>query len=97
MPHSVTLDPSYQLAKIFIRLGMVFSVIMVIVSIYLIYLASLGIFQEWDIVIESSFSEFQFNTIPFFWQMLVLAIPIIGFIVSFFVLAWLGKKIKAEM
>ncbi|MEB2779567.1 hypothetical protein U3A58_04100 [Algoriphagus sp. C2-6-M1] len=96
MSNSLSLDPSFQLAKVFIRIGMVFSALMVALFIYLIYLASLGIFQEWDMEIQSTFSEFQFEISPFIWQLATLSIPIIGFIVSFFLLFWLGKKIQAE-
>lgn len=96
MSNSISLDPSFQLAKVFIRLGMVFCAVMVALFIYLIYLASLGIFQEWDMEIQSTFGEFQLETTPFIWQMATLSIPIFGFIVSFFVLNWLGKRIQME-
>ncbi|WP_339758943.1 hypothetical protein [Algoriphagus aquimarinus] len=93
MSNSISFDPSFQIAKVFIRLGMIFSVVMVAIFIYIAYLASLGIFQEWDTEIQSAFGEFQS---PFFWQMLILSIPAIGFLLSFFVLGWLGKRIQKE-
>ncbi len=96
MNNSFSLDPSFQIAKVFIRLGMIFSVVMVAIFIYLAYLASLGIFQEWDRELQSAFGEFQPETSPFFWQLIILSIPAIGFLVSFFVLGWLGKKIQQE-
>ena len=96
MSNSFSLDPSFQIAKVFIRLGMIFSVVMVALLIYLIYLASLGIFQEWEAEIQSTVGEFGVETSTFFWQVLILSIPIIGFVVSFFVLGWLGKKIQLE-
>lgn len=96
MSNSFSLDPSFQIAKVFIRLGMIFSAVMVALLIYLIYLASLGIFQEWEAEIQSTFGEFGVETSTFFWQAIILSIPIIGFVVSFFVLGWLGKKIQLE-
>ena len=96
MSNSFSLDPSFQIAKVFIRLGMIFSVVMVAIFTYIAYLASLGIFQEWDREIQSAFGQFQPEASPFFWQMIILSIPAIGFLVSFFVLGWLGKRIQME-
>lgn len=96
MSNSISFDPSFQIAKVFIRLGMIFSVVMVAIFIYIAYLASLGIFQEWDREIQSAFGKFQPEASPFFWQLIILSIPAIGFLVSFFVLGWLGKRIQME-
>ncbi|WP_192347046.1 hypothetical protein [Algoriphagus sp. Y33] len=96
MNNSFSFDPSFQIAKVFIRLGMIFSAAMVALFSYLIYLASLGIFQEWEMEIHSTFSDFPVDTSPFIWQMAALSIPVIGFIASFFVLGWLGKRIQLE-
>ncbi|MCE7055017.1 hypothetical protein LZF95_10060 [Algoriphagus sp. AGSA1] len=96
MSNTYSLDPSFQIAKVFVRLGMIFSALMVVLFIYLIYLASLGIFQEWEMEIQSISNEFQLVTSPFIWQVTALSIPITGFIASFFVLGWLGKKIQLE-
>ncbi|PZX53186.1 hypothetical protein [Algoriphagus chordae] len=96
MSNSFSLDPSYQIAKVFIRIGMFFSAAMVAVLIYIAYLASLGIFEDWEREIQSAFGEFQLDTTPFFWQLLMLSIAAIAFLVSFFVLGWLGKRIQTE-
>ena len=96
MSKSVTLDPSFQIAKVFIRLGMIFSAAMVALLIYLIYLASLGIFQEWEMEIMHMFEEFDLETAPFFLQAIMLSFPIVGFIVAFIVLGWLDRRIKEE-
>ncbi len=96
MTNSFSFDPSFQIAKVFVRLGMVFSALMVVLFIYLIYLASLGIFQDWEMEIQSLSNEFHLVTSPFIWQVIALSIPIAGFIASFFVLGWLGKKIQLE-
>lgn len=96
MSNSISFDPSFQIAKVFIRIGMILSIMMVAVFIYLIYLASLGIFQEWEIEIESTFTELGIYTPPFFWQLSFLSLPIIGFIACFLVLLWLGKRIEIE-
>lgn len=96
MNNSFSFDPSFQLAKVFIRLGMIFSVVMVAICIYVIYLASLGIFQDWEMAIQSDFGELPLEVRPFIWQLVMLSIPIFGFVVSFFVLGWLGKKIQQE-
>ncbi|WPR74507.1 hypothetical protein [Algoriphagus sp. NG3] len=96
MSNSYSLDPSFQIAKVFVRLGMVFSALMAALFVYLIYLASLGIFQDWEMEIQSLSNEFHLVASPFIWQVVALSIPIAAFIASFFVLGWLGKKIQLE-
>lgn len=96
MSNSFSLDPSFQIAKVFVRLGMIFSAIMVGVFIYLIYLASLGIMSDWDISVQSPFFHYYPDPSAEFWQMLFFSLPAVGFVICFFVLGWLGKRIKTE-
>lgn len=96
MGNSFSLDPSFQIAKVFIRLGMVFCAIMVAVLVYLIYLANLGIMTDWDLSFLSSFLDYYPEPNPEFWHTVFFSIPAIGFVVSFFLLGWLGKKIQTE-
>ncbi|WP_425637118.1 hypothetical protein ACPUEN_17005 [Algoriphagus yeomjeoni] len=96
MTTSISFDPSYQLAKVFIRLGMIFSAVMVAVFIYMIYLASLGILTDWDLSIQTEFYDYYPPANSKFWHMVFFSMPAIGFLISFFVLGWLGKKIQQE-
>lgn len=96
MQNSLSIDPSFQLAKVFIRIGMVFSALMVALFIYMIYLASLGILTDWDLSIQTKFYDYYPPANSEFWHMVFFSIPAIGFSISFFVLDYLGKKIKQE-
>lgn len=96
MSNSFSLDPSFQIAKVFIRLGMIFSAVMVAMFIYMIYLASLGILTDWDLSIQTEFYDYYPPANSEFWHMVFFSIPAIGFLVGFFVLGWLGKRIQME-
>ena len=96
MSNSYSLDPSFQIAKVFVRLGMVFSALMAAISLYLIYLASLGVMNDWKFSIQTEFMnyfpEINSNSLG----ILFFSMPALGFVVCFFVLGWLGKKIQLE-
>ncbi|SFT72688.1 hypothetical protein SAMN04489724_1857 [Algoriphagus locisalis] len=96
MNTSVSFDPSYRLAKVFIRLGMIFSAVMVAVFLYMIYLASLGILTDWDLSIQTEFYDYYPTANSVFWHVVFFSMPALGFLISFLVLGWLGKKIELE-
>ncbi|MFC5626358.1 hypothetical protein [Algoriphagus winogradskyi] len=96
MTTTLSLDPSYKLARVFIRLGMIFSAVMVALFIYMIYLASLGIMTDWDLSIQTELYDYYPPANSEFWHMVFFSVPAIGFLISFFLLDYLGKKIKQE-
>ena len=96
MNKSFSIDPSFKLAKVFIQLGMIFSAVMVAIFLYMIYLSSLGILTTWDLSVQTEFYDYYPPANSEFWHMVFFSIPAIGFLISFFLLGWLGKKIQQE-
>ncbi|REG92079.1 hypothetical protein [Algoriphagus antarcticus] len=96
MNSTFSLDPSFGIAKAFIRIGMVFCAVMVAILGYIVYLANLGMMTDWDLAVKSSLGNFFPEANSIFWHMAFFCIPALGFLISFFLLGWLGKKIQQE-
>ncbi|MDR7129801.1 hypothetical protein J2X69_002147 [Algoriphagus sp. 4150] len=96
MKNSFSLDPGYDIAKIFIRIGIIFCAGMVAILLYMVYLSYLGMMIDWDLALQASLGEFQPEANSTFLHMLFFSFPALGFLISIFVLGWLGKIINKE-
>jgi hypothetical protein len=96
MNSTFSLDPSFGIAKAFIKIAMVFCAVMVAFLGYMVYLTYLGFLTGWDLSLRSSLGEFQPEANSIGLQMAFLTFPAIGFSISFILLGWLGKKIQHE-
>lgn len=96
MNSTFNLDPAYGIAKAFITIGMVFCGVMVAVFGYMVYLAGLGILSDWSLSVQSPLVHFYPEANSIFWHMVFFSIPAFGFLVFFFLLGWVGKKIQQE-
>lgn len=96
MNSTFTLDPAYGIAKAFITIGMVFCAVMVALFGYMVYLAGIGILTDWELSFQTSIFDYYPEANLSIWNMIFFSIPAFGFMISFFVLGWLGKKIQLE-
>lgn len=96
MISTFSLDPSFGIAKAFIKIAMVFCAVMVAILVYMVYLTYLGFLADWDLSLHASMGVFQPEANSIGLQMAFFTFPAIGFIISFILLGWLGKKIQLE-
>ena len=96
MNATFSIDPSYALAKVFIRIAMVFCALMIAIMGYMIYLAYLGIIDDWDLWLQFPLFEFYPESNSTVWHMIFFSFPAVGFLIAFFLLGWLHKKIQKE-
>lgn len=91
-----TTDPAKELAHVAIRVFQVLSLIVVCLSVYLMYLAYLDLFPDWELSNHYSVHHTSWTGSSSTWQMLFLAFPGIIAIGFFFLLGFLGKVIRKE-
>lgn len=96
MNHSISLDPSYGIAKVFVTLAMVVCAVMAAVFGYMVYLAYLGVMIDWNLSIKTPFYDFYPKQNSTVWHMVFFSVPSIGFVIAFFVLGWLKGILKQE-
>lgn len=89
-------DPMNSFAIIVLRILMIFSAIMVTLGGFMIYQAYVGTLKDWDFSIQTDFLGYFPKSADSFWMMLLFAAPTFGFLVGFFFLTWLEKKIQKE-
>lgn len=91
-----TIDPAKNLAEVSIRIFQVFSVILICISGYMVYLAYLDILTDWNLSFQFSFFDYYPEENSRIWHMIFFSIPGILSLIGFFVLSYLGKVIKSE-
>lgn len=89
-------DPMNAFAIIVLRILMIFTALMVAVGGFMIYQASLGLMNDWDLSIQTDFVEYFPAYGNSFWFMLIFSVPTLGFMVGFLLFAWLEKRIRIE-
>lgn len=89
-------DPMNAFAIVVLRILMIFSAVMVALGGLMIYQASLGAMNDWDFSIQTDFIEYFPESGSSFWLMLFFTVPTFGFLVGFFLFAWLEKRIRME-
>lgn len=86
-------DPGVMLGKAFLRIGQVILVLLALACGYMVYLASEGLFSDWNIEIDEDLMWLFSNLSP---ETLVSYLFIglgVKFLFWFGVLAWLERKI----
>lgn len=96
MNQFTTHDPIKAFAIVVLRILMIFSAVMVALGGLMIYQASLGTMNDWYLSIQTDFIEYFPETGNSFWLMLFFTVPTFGFLVGFFLFAWLEKRIRTE-
>ncbi|RIW18683.1 hypothetical protein D0X99_03090 [Algoriphagus lacus] len=86
-------DPGALLGKTFLKIGQVFLAIMAIGSGYIAYLASEGLFSDWDIEVDSDLTWLFPSVRPDEWIFYVAISLSLKFLLWLGILAWLERKI----
>ncbi|MBB6327047.1 flagellar biosynthesis protein FliR [Algoriphagus iocasae] len=90
------IDPAKNLATTFIVIFQVLAALLICLSIYLIYLSYLNLMTDWKVSVEFSFFHFTPEENEKFLKMLILSLPGVGALITFFVLGYLKKVIQKE-
>jgi hypothetical protein len=86
-------DPGAILGKAFLKIGQVLLAIFVAGSGYMAYLASEGLFSDWEIELDSDLTWLFPSVKPEEWIFYIFIGLSIKFLIWFGVLAWLERKI----
>jgi len=86
-------DPGALLGKTFLKIGQVLLAILAVVSGYMAYLASEGLFSDWEVEIDSDLVWLFPRVDPQDWIFYFSIGLAIKFLIWVGVLAWLDRKI----
>ncbi|MBN7814919.1 hypothetical protein [Algoriphagus pacificus] len=90
------IDPAKNLASVTIRIFQVFSVILICLSGYMVYLAYLELMIDWNLSFHFFFLDYSPEENSKNWHMFFFAIPGILSLIGFFILGYLGRVIRKE-
>lgn len=89
-------DPAKELAAVTITLFQVICGLVFCLSVYMIYLAYLGLLTDWEFSIRFTFFRFSPEENSRIFHMLFFVFPAAGALIGFFILAYLKRVIHKE-